>query len=152
MKSFAEELIAPCGMNCAVCSRYLAFRNDLKSKKINHSYCTGCRLQNMICSCIKKKCDLIFNGTIRFCFECDDFPCKSINHLDVRYKKHYRMSEIENLKFIKEYGVNKFIKQQVKKWKCEKCGELICCHNGICYNCEADKLKTKKRRFRWEEK
>ncbi len=25
-----ERLIAPCGMNCAVCSGYLAMQNDLK--------------------------------------------------------------------------------------------------------------------------
>ena len=29
MNPISEELIAPCGMNCAVCSRYLAYLNDL---------------------------------------------------------------------------------------------------------------------------
>lgn len=35
-----EELIAPCGMNCALCSRYLAFVNKLK-----RSQCIGCRIR-----------------------------------------------------------------------------------------------------------
>jgi hypothetical protein len=151
MSSINIELIAPCGMNCALCSRYLAFKNDLKSKGINHTYCMGCRQQDKICSCIKKKCDLVYKDNIKFCFECDDFPCKKINQLDVRYKKFYRMSEIDNLNFIKEFGMKKFLGQQEKKWKCQKCGELICCHNGICYNCEQDKIKNKKRRLRWED-
>jgi hypothetical protein len=151
MKSFNENLIAPCGMNCAVCSRYLAYKNDIKSKGINHTFCKGCRQQNLDCSGIKKRCDLINNKEIEYCFECESFPCKNINRLDARYKKFYRMSEIENLNFIKEFGVNKFIKQQMEKWKCDKCREMICCHNGICYNCESEKLKTKKRRLRWEE-
>ena len=29
-----EELIAHCGMNCAICSGYLAYRHDVKSKGI----------------------------------------------------------------------------------------------------------------------
>lgn len=151
MKNFHKDLIALCGMNCALCSGYLAFKNDLKSKGLNHHYCRGCRPENKQCSCIKKNCDLINNNEIRFCFECDAFPCKKLNQLDVRYKKFYRMSEIENLNFIEEFGIKKFLKQQEEIWKCSKCGELVCCHNGICYNCEQDKLKNKKRRFRWEE-
>jgi hypothetical protein len=146
-----SELIAPCGMNCALCSRYLAYKNDIKSKGINHTYCMGCRQQNIICSGIKKRCELVTNDKINFCYECNDFPCNNINRLDVRYKKFYRMSEIENLNFIKEFGMKKFLKQQEVKWKCKKCGDLICCHNGICYNCEQDKIKNKRKRFRWEE-
>lgn len=139
-----ESLIAPCGMNCALCSRYLAFKNDLKAKGINHTYCMGCRQQNIICSCIKKKCSLIYKDEIDYCYECNEYPCKAVNKLDKRYRKFYRMSEIDNLNFIKEYGMQKFLKQQEKKWECKKFGDLICCHYGICYNCESYKLKTKK--------
>jgi len=144
-------MIAPCGMNCALCSSYLAYKNDLKSKGINHSYCKGCRPQNKECSFVKKRCDKIYKNEFKYCFICNDFPCKSINQLDIRYKKFYRMSEIENLIYIKTFGIRKFLKQQQDLWGCKKCGELICCHNGICYNCESEKLITKKRRYRWEE-
>jgi len=34
MKQMNEELIAPCGMNCAVCSGYLAGQHDVKSMGI----------------------------------------------------------------------------------------------------------------------
>jgi hypothetical protein len=60
------------------------------------------------------------------------------------------MSEINNLNFIKKNGMNNLFKKQMKEWKCEECGELICCHNGICYNCGVENLKNKKRRYRWE--
>jgi hypothetical protein len=150
-KKINRKLIAPCGMNCALCSGYLAYKNDLKAKGINHSYCRGCRPQNRNCSVVKKRCDLVYNGEIKYCFECNNFPCKSINQLDVRYRKFYRMSEIENLNFVKKFGIRKFLHQQEDKWECNNCGELICCHNGICYNCESDKLKTKRKRYRWEE-
>jgi hypothetical protein len=151
MKTLNSELIAPCGMNCALCCSYLAYKNDLKSKGINHTYCKGCRQQNKICSCIKKKCKLINKDEIDYCYECNEYPCKAVSQLDKRYTTFYRMSEIENLNFIKEFGIKKFLKQQEKKWKCEECGELISCHNGICYSCGIDKLKNKKRRYRWED-
>lgn len=145
------NLIAPCGMNCALCSSYLAYKNDLKSKGIRHSYCRGCRPQNKECSVVKKRCDLIFNNEIKYCFKCKEFPCKPIIQLDERYRKFYRMSEIGNLNFIEKNGIRRFLKQQNDEWGCKKCGELICCHNGICYNCESEKLITKKRRYRWED-
>ena len=44
------------------------------------------------------------------------------------------MSMIENLEFIKKEGVEKFIDREYKKWRCNECGETICCHNGICFN------------------
>ena len=28
------DLIAPCGMNCAICSGYLAYKNDVKNKGV----------------------------------------------------------------------------------------------------------------------
>jgi hypothetical protein len=31
------------------------------------------------------------------------------------------------------------------------CGELISCHNGLCFNCDLEKLKSKKQKYRWDE-
>jgi len=58
---------------------------------------------------------------------------------------------IENLEFIKKNGTKKFLEKQEKEWKCGKCGDTVCCHNGICYNCGIEKLKKKKNRYRWED-
>jgi hypothetical protein len=32
MEAMNEDLIAPCGMNCALCASYLVMKNDLKRK------------------------------------------------------------------------------------------------------------------------
>ena len=61
------------------------------------------------------------------------------------------MSMIENLNDIKDYGIKKFLEQQEKKWKCPECGGVVCCHNGICYSCGLEKLKSKKKKYSWEE-
>jgi predicted RNA-binding Zn-ribbon protein involved in translation (DUF1610 family) len=46
------------------------------------------------------------------------------------------MSMIENLEYIKNKGINEFIKKEVDRWKCPKCGEVVCVHSKICYICE----------------
>jgi hypothetical protein len=42
---------------------------------------------------------------------------------------------IRNLKDIKKYGMDKFLKEQQEKYRCNECGGVICVHNGICYSC-----------------
>jgi ABC-type ATPase with predicted acetyltransferase domain len=61
------------------------------------------------------------------------------------------MSTIDNLEYIKVYGVKQFIGKEKAKWQCPECGDIICCHNGICFNCGTSKLKSKKKRYRWED-
>lgn len=130
-----EELIAPCGMNCGICSRYLALTHEIKNKEIRMSYCIGCRPRDRKCAFIKKGCHLLLSGQIGYCYECSDFPCEKLRKLDRRYRTFFRMSMIENLQFIKEHGIQKFLIREQEKWKCSDCGETICCHNGVCFNC-----------------
>lgn len=58
---------------------------------------------------------------------------------------------IENLENIKENGMKMFLEREAEKWRCPECGGVICCHNGICYNCGLEKLKLKRVVFRWED-
>ena len=150
-KNVNSDLIAPCGMNCAICANYLALKNDVKNKGIPIPYCIGCRPRNKNCAFIKKYCSKISNGEVAFCFECNSFPCDRLKTLDERYKARYRMSMIENLNFLKKHGMQNFLAEQQKTWKCSNCGELISCHNGICFNCGLEKLRNKKKKYRWTE-
>jgi hypothetical protein len=145
------ELIAPCGMNCGLCSSYLALANDLKSKGVKMPYCTGCRARNKQCAFLKKSCARLLKGEVDFCFECPDFPCEQLKKLDARYKSRYRMSMIDNSRFIKEQGMQKFMEAQEKTWKCSTCNRLVSCHNGLCFDCDLEKLRSKKQKYRWNE-
>ena len=60
------------------------------------------------------------------------------------------MSMIENLEFIKEQGIDRFLEKEEAKWLCSECGKVICCHNGLCLNCSLDKLRQNKK-YRWSE-
>lgn len=145
-----EKLIAPCGMNCGVCVSYLAMTNDLKKKGFGKKYCPGCRPRGMNCAFMKGNCDLLGKGLVRFCYECGEYPCRRLKVLDKRYRTKYHMSMIENLNFIKEQGMNKFLKKEAAKWQCRECGGVVCCHNGLCLSCSLDKLRRNKK-YRWEE-
>jgi hypothetical protein len=146
-----EELVAPCGMNCAVCSGYLALKHDVKSKGIRMPYCQGCRPRDKKCAFLKRKCELLLDNKVRFCYECNSFPCERLERIDKRYQTHFRTSLIENLQAIRKNGLPEFLKKEEKKWQCQQCGETICCHNGICFNCSLDRLKNKKKLYRWED-
>jgi hypothetical protein len=138
-----ETLIAPCGMNCAVCGAYLAKKYDLRSQGLRIPYCDGCRPRDKLCSFIKKQCEPLLSGELEYCYECDKFPCNNLVRLDKRYRERFNMSMIENLNYIKENGMGNFLEKEKKKWKCQECGGVISCHNGICFNCGVEKMKSK---------
>jgi hypothetical protein len=146
-----EALIAPCGMNCGICSGYLALTRDVKSKGIRMPYCAGCRPRDKKCAFLKKRCDLLLNGRVTYCYECGDFPCESLVHLDKRYRSYFRMSMIENLEFIREHGIDRLLEREERSWKCPACGGVVCCHNGICFDCGLDELRQKGKRYRWDD-
>jgi hypothetical protein len=145
-----EKLIAPCGMNCGLCTRYLTMKNNLKKKGFGKAYCDSCLPRGKNCAFMKKQCNLLGKGIVRFCYECADYPCRRLKALDKRYRTFYHMSMIENLDFIKMDGIEKFLAREASKWLCSKCGGVICCHNGLCYQCQLEKLRQN-RKYRWDD-
>lgn len=130
MTTFKSSMIAPCGINCGVCSAYLRERNT----------CTGCRGADFDkcitrIRCKMKTCDALQDGKTKYCFECMDFPCDILKHLDKRYRASYRMSPIENLEDIRDSGIREFLRSESAKWTCSGCGGTVCVHNGCCLSC-----------------
>ena len=122
-------MIAPCGANCAVCMGYL--RKD---------GCPGCRGgdENKPSNCVRcriKNCVELTTNHFTFCYECHKFPCKRVEHVDMRYRTNYGTSMIDNLNFIKEKGMDAFIAQEKDHWTCADCGGTICVHRGYCTEC-----------------
>jgi len=122
MIKFDTNLIAPCGMNCGLCLHYLRTENK----------CPGCysgrKVNDKPIKCSRRLCK---KRKANFCFECNEFPCKSIKTLDERYKKRYGMSEIANLEFIRDHGIDKFLADQEKKYLSDK--GILCVHDKKYY-------------------
>lgn len=122
---FNSKLIAPCGMNCGICVAYLREKNN----------CGGCHSENCrggCRNCAIKNCVKLKKAKSGFCADCEIFPCARIKKLDKRYRTKYGMSMIENLLFIKEKGMKKFLAEQNKKWICSD--GIICVHDRKIYS------------------
>ncbi len=125
-------IIAPCGLICNLC---LGFQRDKNT-------CVGCTLSGnkpyhcTVCSiktCIEKK-----GNESLLCSQCIKFPCRRIKDLDKRYTSKYGESPIQNMKRINETGRETFVRSEQEKWKCVKCGHLLCVHKEVCLNCGAN--------------
>jgi len=124
------SLVAVCGMNCGICYARLRDKNQ----------CPGCRYfyaekPVSIARCKIRNCDTVKNGKVKYCYTCQDFPCNNLKNLDKRYRNKYRMSEIENLLYIREKGIRKFVENEKKRWTCAGCGGTINVHIQLCSCC-----------------
>jgi len=128
-KAITRKMIAPCGMNCGICMAYLRDKN----------HCPGCwgpddEKQVSCLRCSIKECEKIKKGEVKFCYACDK-KCRRLKNLDKRYKGKYHMSMLENLQFIKDKGINEFVKSERLRWKCSHCGGVINVHRYKCSEC-----------------
>jgi len=129
-KTFTVDLIAPCGLNCRLCRAYGRKKNP----------CPGCRGDDASkpkarVVCRIKTCDRIAAGEILYCFECEEYPCKALEHLDKRYRTTYFVSVIENLESIRGLGIERFLEKEIKSWSCRGCGGILCMHRETCDSC-----------------
>jgi hypothetical protein len=129
-------LLAPCGMDCAVCSGYLAYTHQLPKHRGAISHCQGCRARSKHCAYLKSHCVPLSQHEVTFCHECADFPCARLQKFDARYRSTYGFSPIESLTTIATSGTDALIAEQQLRCGCPKCGDLRSVHNGRCYGCE----------------
>lgn len=130
------ELIAPCGMDCGVCSAYLAYSHHIPRKRGAITHCAGCRLRQKKCAYLKGHCARLANEEVEYCFECPDYPCERLKHIDLRYRTNYGMSFLGNLELVRTEGVQALVKLQQARFGCPRCGELRSVHSQKCFACD----------------
>ncbi len=98
-------------------------------------------------------CETIKTNGVGLCYKCEDYPCKRLSQLDEKHRTRHNISMIENLEYIKEHGMGKFLEKEEEKWRCPECGGLICMapRNVICFSCGLEKLRSKRNPHRWED-
>ncbi len=123
--------IAPCGMNCALCIGYLRERKPcqgcLGDDENKPHHCVVCRIRN----CNERNPE----EGLGYCFQCDKYPCQRLKQLDKRYSGKYHMSMLENLEMIKDQGIERFIENEIRRWTCPNCGQLVSVHRDNCIRC-----------------
>ncbi len=131
---FTPKMIAPCGLDCSICSKAL----------VKDDPCPGCNGPDTnkpdFCT---NKCGIILcekrkENQYRFCDECSDFPCADVMEKEMRYTSKYPLQEspLTNLRIIREQGMENFLKQEREIWTCVECGSPICVHTGLCSGCK----------------
>jgi ribosomal protein S27AE len=134
--TFDKSLIAPCGMNCGTCIAYLRPKNK----------CYGCRINaadklKTREKCKIKNCSNLDKTESKFCYDCEEFPCQRIKHIDKRYRTKYRTSFIQNLLMIKETGIKNFLVFESKRRTCPNCGSVLSVHKDSCLTCNYNSVK-----------
>ena len=121
---FRTTLVAPCGMNCAICTAFLREKNR----------CGGCYSPDRKCS---RNCTIFSCPQVRgrYRHPCDEYPCRRLRLLDKRYQTRYHMSMIGNLEAIREHGIRYFVRTERERWTCTACGGTIDVHHGRCASC-----------------
>jgi hypothetical protein len=132
-----QGLIAACGMNCGLCIGYLREKKPCGGcfKKDDVNKPNACR------SCAIVNCELLAKTASGFCCDCDQFPCSRLKQLDKRYRTNYRMSMIDNLNFIRENGMERFLENEQNRWTCDVCGSGVSVHRKFCLNCKTELRK-----------
>ena len=136
MPRMRRELVAPCGMNCNLCSWV---QDPAKPG------CKGCRPRNRGCTHLKGLCEKLALQEIDFCYKCESYPCERLLHVESRYNRAHNYSFIENLDYIKKRGMAAFLRREAKRYTCEECGKLLTIHNDRCPHCGA-RCDRKRRR------
>ena len=136
MIAMKREMVAPCGMNCNLCSWVL---DPTKPG------CLGCRPRGRGCIHKKGLCGKLAKGEIGFCFQCGQFPCASLMLIEKRYVHAHNYSFVENLNYIRKQGMPAFLRREIKRYTCPSCGKLLTVHNDKCPHCR-NRFDRKKRR------
>ena len=131
--NIATIMFAPCGMNCMVCYKHCSHKKPcagcLNGDMGKPEHCRKCKIKG----CINQK-------GLTYCFECFDYPCTLIKNLEKSYNKRYQASLVENSKFVRQNGLERFMEMQKEKYACLKCGGIISIHDRECSECQEKKF------------
>ena len=124
---------APCGIFCGGCPSY--GKSCLGCGSEDHSQKRKSKWKCNIRKCCFEDKDL------DFCIDCSDFPCqllekklKNSHPGETRFK--YRHEIYDNLRGIKEIGVENWLKEQRNRFRCPKCNGSVMWYVYKCKECE----------------
>jgi len=154
MKEDVKKLVGICGLYCGTCPSYLAYRkNDStrierlsrdKGYSPDELRCDGCLSDRVSVHC--RDCrhgfrDCAGEKGVTWCFECDEFPCRRLEDFTgvhvVNGISHHE-SVIDDLRYMKQHGIEAWVEIQDRKARCPLCGEVQYWFDAACPNCSGE--------------
>ena len=146
-----EHLAAVCGLYCGACRLYRAW-SDNNQKGLEEIYqrmssrqqmtrdnlqCDGCLAQGHLTpwcrQCAIRLCPDDKPGVTR-CSDCSDFPCSRITTFNNDGMRHHA-EVLANLCRQREIGVNEWLREQDKRWRCPHCQAPVDWYAQSCFRC-----------------
>ena len=128
MKNVTADVAGICGLFCGTCPAY-------------PETCEGClsgKLAEHCAVCVPGFRDCAREHQVTRCFACSEFPCSRLEQFS---KEHivngicHHTHVIDNLQYMKDYGIDAFLSDQVQKTTCPDCGQFIIWYETECQKC-----------------
>jgi Protein of unknown function (DUF3795) len=119
---------AICGLFCETCPQYPAYCEGCLSDKLA-PHCQDCK--HGFRDCAREK------GVTR-CFECKSFPCERLEkfrHVHIVNGISHHEKVVEDLQYMKDFGLERWVARQQEENRCSKCGSLILWHEKYTHTC-----------------
>ncbi len=121
-------MLAPCGMNCMVCYKHCYHKTPcpgcLAGDAGKPEHCRKCHIK-----------DCVRDRGLSYCFQCPEFPCKSIRSLEKSYTARNGVSLVQSSLTAKERGIAALMALQRETYTCPECGGVISLHDAECSQC-----------------
>lgn len=151
-----ENLVGRCGLYCGSCIIYRAYK-DSEQLRQRIAERENCRPEDIRCEGCQtvlangwdkdeewgKNCKIVRCSEAKgldFCYQCNTYPnCEKFR---VIYEASLKRGDnlMENLEKIQASKVQEWLKEEDKKWRCQKCGNPTSRHLQECHWC-GEKLR-----------
>lgn len=144
-----------CGLYCGACDILLAYKKGYQDKvasflnvEPSQIKCHGCKTDTLFINCQNCKIrNCAINRNMEHCNDCNDYPCNIFNELIHDFSNQFKLPHLKiipkNLLTIKNIGVNPWLSEQEKQWKCPECQTSFSWYTPNCTNCGKDLEKIK---------
>ena len=118
MRTPTAEAAGICGLFCGTCQAYPA-------------HCHGCLSDFVAAPCVSCRHgfrDCARQMGVTRCYECADFPCQRLEQFSREHIQNgicHHEHVLEDLRLMREIGVEAWVARQTKAHTCPQCGELI---------------------------